>query len=64
MANELVEVMAKLGFPKFDVIGHDRGGRVSYRLALDHPDKVERLAVLQRDPDLGRIGITQIRGLR
>jgi haloacetate dehalogenase len=50
MANELVEVMAKLGFQKFDVIGHDRGGRVSYRLALDHPDKVERLAVLDVIP--------------
>jgi haloacetate dehalogenase len=50
MANELVEVMAKLGFPQFDVVGHDRGGRVSYRLALDHPDKVRRLAVLDVIP--------------
>src|SRR5262252_6130496 len=45
MAKELVEVMAKLGFPTFTLIGHDRGGRVSYRLALDHPRNVERLAV-------------------
>jgi haloacetate dehalogenase len=45
MANELVEVMDKLGFSKFTVIGHDRGGRVSARLALDHPERVERLAV-------------------
>lgn len=42
MANELVEVMTKLGFPRFSVVGHDRGGRVSYRLALDHPEKVDR----------------------
>ena len=45
MANELVEVMANLGFPTFILIGHDRGGRVSYRMALDHPKNVERLAV-------------------
>ena len=50
MANELVQVMDKLGFSKFDVVGHDRGGRVSYRLALDHPDKVQRLAVLDVIP--------------
>jgi pimeloyl-ACP methyl ester carboxylesterase len=45
MANELVEVMAKLGFPTFILISHDRGGRVSYRMALDHSKNVERLAV-------------------
>jgi len=52
MANELVEVMAKLGFPAFTLIGHDRGGRVSYRLALDHPKAVERLAVFDVIPIL------------
>jgi haloacetate dehalogenase len=52
MANELVEVMAKLGFPSFTLIGHDRGGRVSYRLALDHPKAVERLAVFDVIPIL------------
>lgn len=50
MANELVEVMAKLGFPRFSIVGHDRGGRVSYRLALDHPEKVDRLAVFDVIP--------------
>jgi haloacetate dehalogenase len=50
MANELVDVMAELGFSRFSVVGHDRGGRVSYRLALDHPEKVERLAVLDVIP--------------
>jgi haloacetate dehalogenase len=50
MANELVAVMAKLGFAKFDLVGHDRGGRVSYRLALDHPEKVQRLAVFDVIP--------------
>jgi haloacetate dehalogenase len=52
MANELVEVMAKFGFPTFTVVGHDRGGRVSYRLALDHPETVERLAVFDVIPIL------------
>ncbi len=50
MANELVSVMDKLGFSKFDLVGHDRGGRVAYRLALDHPDKVRRLAVFDVIP--------------
>jgi haloacetate dehalogenase len=50
MANELVTVMDKLGFSRFDLVGHDRGGRVSYRLALDHPEKVQRLAVFDVIP--------------
>jgi haloacetate dehalogenase len=50
MANELVAVMDRLGFAKFDLAGHDRGGRVSYRLALDHPEKVRRLAVFDVIP--------------
>jgi haloacetate dehalogenase len=52
MAKELVEVMDKLGFPTFTLIGHDRGGRVSYRMALDHPKNVERLAVFDVIPIL------------
>ncbi len=52
MAAELVGVMDKLGFPTFTLIGHDRGGRVSYRLALDHPKNVERLAVFDVIPIL------------
>ena len=50
MAAELVELMARLGFARFAVAGHDRGGRVAYRMALDHPDTVERLAVLNIVP--------------
>lgn len=46
MANDMVSVMGKLGFRRFSAAGHDRGGRVAYRLALDHPQCVERLAVL------------------
>jgi haloacetate dehalogenase len=50
MARDMVRVMEKLGFPRFSVAGHDRGGRVAYRLALDHPDRVDRLAVLDVIP--------------
>jgi haloacetate dehalogenase len=46
MAREMVTVMDRLGFVRFSIAGHDRGGRVAYRLALDHPARVERLAVL------------------
>jgi haloacetate dehalogenase len=50
MANDQRETMAELGFPRFAVVGHDRGGRVAYRLALDHPECVTRLAVLDMVP--------------
>jgi haloacetate dehalogenase len=50
MGQDMVTVMERLGFPRFSVAGHDRGGRVAYRMALDHPDRVERLAVLDVVP--------------
>lgn len=46
MAADMVEVMAVLGHREFLLAGHDRGGRVAYRLALDHPAAVKRLALL------------------
>jgi len=46
MAQDMVAVMEQLGFARFYVAGHDRGGRVAYRMALDHPDRIARLAVL------------------
>jgi haloacetate dehalogenase len=46
LAQDMVTVMEQLGFPRFSIAGHDRGGRVAYRLALEHPDRVARLAVL------------------
>jgi haloacetate dehalogenase len=45
-ATDMVELMARLGFGRFMVAGHDRGGRVAYRMALDHPASIEKLAVL------------------
>ena len=50
MAADMVQVMAELGFASFAVAGHDRGGRVAYRMALDHPAVVTRLAVLDIVP--------------
>jgi haloacetate dehalogenase len=50
MALDQVEVMKSFGFDKFAVVGHDRGGRVGHRMALDHPDKVTRLTVLDIIP--------------
>jgi haloacetate dehalogenase len=49
-ARDMVEMMAALGHERFGLAGHDRGGRVGHRLALDHPDRVERLAVLDIVP--------------
>jgi haloacetate dehalogenase len=50
MAAAFVETMAELGFERFHLAGHDRGGRCAYRLALDEPERVERLAVLDIVP--------------
>lgn len=50
MARDQSEVMRALGFDRFLLCGHDRGGRVAHRLALDHPDRVERLVVLDIAP--------------
>jgi haloacetate dehalogenase len=50
MARDAVAVMKHLGHERFDVAGHDRGGRVAYRLALDHPERVRKLATLDIIP--------------
>ena len=50
MAQDQVEVMRQLGFNQFAVVGHDRGGRVACRMALDHPKAVTRLALLDIVP--------------
>lgn len=50
MAKVMVELMEKLGHARFNLAGHDRGGRVAYRLALDHPGRLEKLAVLDIVP--------------
>ena len=50
MAADQVAVMRSLGHERFALVGHDRGGRVAHRLALDHPDVVDRIAVLDIAP--------------
>ena len=50
MAQDQVEAMQALGFTRFRLVGHDRGGRVAHRLCLDHPRAVERVAVLDISP--------------
>lgn len=50
MAADQVAVMRALGFERFPVVGHDRGARVAHRMAVDHPDVVSRVAVLDIVP--------------
>jgi len=52
MALDMVELMAALGLPRFHLVGHDRGGRVAHRLAADHAERVQTLAVLDISPTL------------
>jgi haloacetate dehalogenase len=54
LAQDQVDTMAALGFERFCVAGHDRGARVAHRLARDHPERVERLALLDIVPTLYR----------
>jgi haloacetate dehalogenase len=64
MAAELVALMRQLGHARFFVAGHDRGGRVAHRLALDHPAAVARLAVLDIAPTLDMYERTDMRFAR
>lgn len=50
MAQDMVEVMSALGHEQFMILSHDRGARVGYRLTLDHPERVSRLALLDIVP--------------
>ena len=54
LAQDQVETMAALGFDRFCVAGHDRGARVAHRLARDHGERIERLALLDIVPTLYR----------
>jgi haloacetate dehalogenase len=52
MAQDMAEVMTRLGHREFHLVGHDRGGRVAHRLARDHGKRVRSLAVLDISPTL------------
>jgi haloacetate dehalogenase len=50
MARDIVALADRLGFDRFAILGHDRGARVTYRLALDHPDRVTRVGIVEVIP--------------
>ena len=52
MARDQVALMQGLGFERFSLVGHDRGGRVGHRLALDHPKSVDKMMLLDISPTL------------
>lgn len=60
MAQDLVDLMDQLGCPQFFLVGHDRGGRVSARLALDHAEKVKKLCVIDIAPTLDMYAATDM----
>jgi haloacetate dehalogenase len=52
MGQDQIDLMTQLGYPQFQLMGHDRGGRVAYRMALDHPDAIRKLVLLDIAPTL------------
>lgn len=52
MAKDMVQVMSEFGHERFGIVAHDRGARVGYRLALDHPERVSHLVTLDTVPTL------------
>lgn len=58
LAADQVEVMSSLGFSKFSVVGHDRGGRVAHRMVRDYPDRIGKVAVLDIAPTATMYGAT------
>jgi haloacetate dehalogenase len=61
MAQDLEGLMTQLGIERFGLVGHDRGGRVAHRLALDHPERVWRLALIDIAPTLDMYAATDMR---
>lgn len=60
MAQDQVDLMRALGHSRFSVAGHDRGGRVAHRMALDHPDAVTRIAVMDIAPTATMYALTDM----
>jgi haloacetate dehalogenase len=50
LGNILIQAIKQLDIEQFSLAGHDRGGRVAYRMALDHPEKISSLALLEIIP--------------
>jgi len=64
MAADMVSLMRSLGHERFGLVGHDRGGRVAHRLAIDHPKAVSRLCVIDIAPTLDMYDATDMRFAR
>ncbi len=64
MARDQVEVMKALGYDQFYVAGHDRGGRTTHRMCLDHPEKVIKAAIIDIVPTLRYVGRRWTRSVR
>ncbi len=60
MAQDMADVMQTLGFAQFSLCGHDRGGRVAHRLAVDHPGRVKKLCVIDIAPTLDMYAATDM----
>ena len=60
LAQDMVDVMDHLGIGTFSICGHDRGGRVAHRLAVDHPSRVQRLCVIDIAPTLDMYAATNL----
>jgi haloacetate dehalogenase len=60
MAQDMAAVMTALGIDQFHLCGHDRGGRVAHRLALDHPQRVKKLCVIDIAPTLDMYNATDM----
>ncbi len=58
MAADQVEVMSALGFERFSVVGHDRGGRVAHRMVRDYSDRIQKIAILDIAPTATMYGAT------
>ncbi len=61
MAQDLAELMTQLGVDRFGLVGHDRGGRVAHRFALDHAPRVRRLCLIDIAPTLDMYAATDMR---
>ncbi|MCA1982126.1 alpha/beta fold hydrolase [Nocardioides nematodiphilus] len=64
MAGDVIELMASLGHERFAVVGHDRGGPVAFRAAMDHPGTIERLVVMDSLPLIEHVERTNARFAR
>ncbi len=59
MAEDQIQLMQELGYSRFLLAGHDRGARVAFRAALDYPEAIERLALLDIAPTDEMYGLTE-----